>query len=330
MPSEPIIEAAQLTKVYRTADREDGVGGTLRSLFRPRYRDVAAVRDLSFRIEEGEVVAFLGPNGAGKTTALKMLAGLLVPSSGSVRVLGSTPSVRSIEFRRQISFVMGQRSQLSWDLPSVDSFRLHATIYSVPRNEYAGRLKELVGLFGVEDLVRRPLRELSLGERMKMELIAALLPQPRLFLLDEPTLGLDLDSQVVIRDCLRHYGETRRVTTLLTSHYMGDVESLGSRVLVINGGRLIYDGSLADLKARHRDTAVVTVTFWADVPPCLGQWGEVQSSVGRTVVLRVARPLVAEHLAAMWSGWPIEELSVQDISLEEIMVRVYRQSGVTP
>jgi ABC-2 type transport system ATP-binding protein len=326
----PAIEAVQLTKVYRASVRSEGMWGAVCGLFRPRHRDVAAVRDLSVQIEEGEVVAFLGPNGAGKTTALKMLAGLLTPSSGTARVLGFVPSERAVEFRRQISFVMGQRGQLSWDLPAIDSFRLHATIYAVPRREYPVRLGELVELFGAADRLRRPLRELSLGERMQMELIAALLPRPRLLLLDEPTLGLDLTSQVAIRACLRQYAQTRRLTTLLTSHYMGDVESLGSRVLVINGGRLVYDGPLSDLRDRYGATALVTITFASEVPADPRAWGEVVSVAGRTLVLRIARRQLAANLAAVWNRWPIEELSVQEIPLDEVMARVYEQSGVVP
>src|SRR3954451_15914756 len=216
----PIIEAKGLTKTYRVFQKAPGLRGALRSLFRRQYKEVHAVADVSFAIEAGEMVAFLGPNGAGKTTTLKMLSGLIYPTAGTARVLGFIPWERPDAFRRRFALVMGQKNQLWWDLPAGDSFQLHREIYSLPAASFNRTLGELTELFVVHDLVRQPVRELSLGERMKMELIASLLHQPRLLLLDEPTIGLDVVAQVTIQKCLREYNTVRGVTMLLTSHYM--------------------------------------------------------------------------------------------------------------
>src|ERR687887_1396316 len=219
----PIIEAKGLSKTYRVFQKNPGLRGALRSLFRRQYKEVHAVADVSFAIEPGEMVAFLGPNGAGKTTTLKMLSGLIYPTSGSARVLGFVPWDRADAFRRRFALVMGQKNQLWWDLPAADSFQLHREIYSLAPSDFARTRDELTELFGVKDLVRQPVRELSLGERMKMELIASLLHQPVLLLLDEPTIGLDVVAQVAIQRCLKEYNAQRGVTMLLTSHYMRDV-----------------------------------------------------------------------------------------------------------
>src|SRR5436305_11005622 len=238
----PIIEAHGLTKTYRVFQKRPGLRGALRNLFRREYKEVRAVDGVSFTIEPGEMVAFLGPNGAGKTTTLKMLSGLIYPTSGTARVLGFVPWEREDAFRRQFALVMGQKNQLWWDLPAADSFQLHREIYSLPADDFNRTLGELTEMFGVRDLTRQPVRELSLGERMKMELIAALLHRPQLLLLDEPTIGLDVIAQVTIQKCLRDYNAVRGVTILLTSHYMRDAEALCSRVLVTSHGKRISDG----------------------------------------------------------------------------------------
>src|SRR5262249_48510353 len=226
-----IVEARELTKVYRVAQKKPGLVGALRGLFRRQYKTVRAVDGVNFAIEPGEMVAFLGPNGAGKTTTLKMLSGLIYPTSGNATALGFTPWARADASRRLFSLVMGQKNQLWWDLPAADSFQLHREIYSLPADEFDKTLGELTELFRVGNLVRQPVRELSLGERMKMELIEALLHRPQLLLLDEPTIGLDVVAQHAIQKCLKDYNATRGVTMLLTSHYMRDVEALCSRVL---------------------------------------------------------------------------------------------------
>src|SRR5215471_13574191 len=223
-----IIEAEGLTKTYRVFQKKEGLLGALRGLYRREYKEVRAVESISFSIEAGEMVAFLGPNGAGKTTTLKMLSGLIYPTRGAARVLGFVPWERADAFRRRFALVMGQKNQLWWDLPAADSFQLHREIYSLPTDQFDRTVGELTEMFGVKELTRQPVRELSLGERMKMELIAALLHQPQLLLLDEPTIGLDVVAQVKIRHCLKEYNATRGVTMLLTSHYMRDVEALCS------------------------------------------------------------------------------------------------------
>src|SRR5438552_14896322 len=243
----PIIEATDLTKIYRVAQKKEGLLGAVRGLVRRQYREVRAVAGVSFSIEPGEMVAFLGPNGAGKTTTLKMLSGLIYPTSGTARVLDFVPWDRADAFRRQFALVMGQKNQLWWDLPAADSFQLHREIYSLPADQFRRTLGELTEMFQVVELTRQPVRELSLGERMKMELIGALLHQPQLLRLDEPTIGLDVVAQATIQKCLKEYNAVRGVTMLLTSHYMRDVEALCSRVLVINHGRVIYDGALTKL-----------------------------------------------------------------------------------
>src|SRR5260370_6429400 len=241
----PIIEAIDLTKTYRVTQKKEGFLGALRGLYRREYKEVRAVDGVSFAIEPGEMVAFLGPNGAGKTTTLKMLSGLIYPTGGSARVLGFTPWERADAFRRRFALVMGQKNQLWWDLPAADSFQLHREIYSLPAPSFNQTLGELTELFHVQELTRQPVRELSLGERMKMELIAALLHQPQLLLLDEPTIWLVVVAQAKIQKCLRDYNARHDVTMLLTSHYMRDVEARCSRVLVITHGKVIYDGPLA-------------------------------------------------------------------------------------
>src|ERR671939_11322 len=263
---EAIVEAVDLSKTYRVAQKKEGLLGAVRALVRREYKQVRAVDDVSFTIEPGEMVAFLGPNGAGKTTTLKMLSGLIYPTSGTAEVLGYTPWKREDAFRRSFSLVMGQKNQLWWDLPAADSFALHREIYSLQRANYEKTLAELTELFGVGDLVRQPVRELSLGERMKMELIAALLHEPRLLLLDEPTIGLDVVAQVAIQRCLKEYNASRGVTMLLTSHYMRDVEALCSRVLVITHGRLVYDGPLAGITEQFGRQKLVKLQFADGVP----------------------------------------------------------------
>src|SRR2546425_7158639 len=262
----PIIETTDLTKVYRVSQKKKGLLGAMRGLFRREYKEVRAVDGISFSIEPAEMVAFLGPNGAGKTTTLKMLSGLIYPTSGSARVLDFVPWERAHAFRHQFSLVMGQKNQLWWDLPASDSFELHREIYSLPNDQFQRTLGELTELFGVQQLTRQPVRELSLGERMKMELIAALLHQPRLLLLDEPTIGLDVVAQVTIQKCLKEYNTARGVTMLLTSHYMRDVEALCSRVLVINQGRVVHDGPLSGIVEQFGKSKLIRLHFAGDVP----------------------------------------------------------------
>ncbi|MFL5331125.1 MAG: ATP-binding cassette domain-containing protein [Gemmataceae bacterium] len=324
----PIVEARELTKVYRVVQKQAGLGSAIKSLFRREYKTVRAVDGVSFSVEPGEMVAFLGPNGAGKTTTLKILSGLIYPTSGSTTVLGFTPSDRVDAFRRQFSLVMGQKNQLWWDLPASDSFQLHREVYSLPRAEFEKTLGELTELFRVEKLVRQPVRELSLGERMRLELIAALLHRPRLLLLDEPTIGLDVVGQVIIQECLREYNASRGVTMLLTSHYMRDVEALCDRVLVINSGKLVYDGPLVGVTEQFGSVKQLRLQFEGDAPQDLQKYGEVISRTGPAAELKVERSRISEVLADILSQHSVADLSVQDPPLEEVIARIFEQSTV--
>jgi ABC-2 type transport system ATP-binding protein len=325
LPLPPVIEAHGLAKTYRVHQKQSGLWGAVRGLLRRRYKEVKAVDGVSFAIEPGEIVAFLGPNGAGKTTTLKMLSGLIYPTAGTATVLGFVPWERADAFRRQFALVMGQKNQLWWDLPAADSFSLHREIYSLPREQYERTLGELTELFAVKELTRQPVRELSLGERMKMELIAALLHQPRLLLLDEPTIGLDVVAQVTIQKCLREYNAARGVTILLTSHYMRDVEALCKRVLVINHGRLMYDGPLAGIVEQFGREKLVRLQFEGDgPPPDLARFGEVvPNGAGPAADLKVDRTKVAEVLNAILDRYPVVDVSVHDPPLEQMIAKVF-------
>ncbi|WZO99867.1 ATP-binding cassette domain-containing protein [Isosphaeraceae bacterium EP7] len=322
----PLIQASGLTKTYRVFQKQEGLMGSLRGLYHREYKEVAAVKDVSFSIEPGEMVAFLGPNGAGKTTTLKMLSGLIYPSAGSADVLGFTPWKREDAFRRRFALVMGQKNQLWWDLPAQDSFQLHREIYSLPASEFNATLAELTELLGVEKLTRQAVRELSLGERMKMELIAALLHQPQLLLLDEPTIGLDVIAQVAIQKCLRDYHAKRGVTMLLTSHYMRDIEALCERVLVITNGKLVHDGPLSGITEKFGRDKVVKLQFTDTVPTEeLARFGEITRVLGPSVDLKVDRSKVAAVLAAILDQQEVVDVSVQDPPLEQIIARVFEE-----
>ncbi len=321
----PIIEADGLSKTYRVYQKKEGLLGAVRGLFRREYKEVRAVDNVSFQIEPGEIVGFLGPNGAGKTTTLKMLSGLIYPTRGTARVLGHVPWQREDAFRRRFALVMGQKNQLWWDLPAADSFQLHREIYSLPADAFQRTLGELTEMFGVKELTRQPVRELSLGERMKMELIAALLHQPQLLLLDEPTIGLDVVAQVTIQKCLREYNASRGVTMLLTSHYMRDVEALCRRVLVITHGKLLYDGPLAGITEQFGSVKLLKLQFVEDVPSDLGQFGEITGRQGPIAELRVERGRVSEALAAILDRYTVVDMSVQDPPLDQVIARVFEE-----
>src|SRR5262245_5073704 len=322
----PIIEATELTKIYRVAQKKEGLLGALRGLVRREYREVRAVDGVSFTIEPGEMVAFLGPNGAGKTTTLKMLSGIIYPTAGTARVLGFVPWERADVFRRRFSLVMGQKNQLWWDLPAADSFQLHREIYSLQTPDFQRTVDELTDLFGVRQLVRQPVRELSLGERMKMELIAALLHQPRLLLLDEPTIGLDVVAQVTIQKCLKEYNARRGVTMLLTSHYMRDVEALCQRVLVITHGKVIYDGPRAASPEQSGRDKLVGLHFADEqTPEGLERFGAVTKRQGPVAELKVERWRVAEVLAAILDRHTLVDMSVQDPPLDQMIARVFEE-----
>src|SRR6187401_1481381 len=270
-----VIETQGLTKVYRTYKKAPGLWGAIKGLGHREYEEVRAVDGVSFSIKEGEFVGFLGPNGAGKTTTLKMLSGLIYPTSGTARVAGFDPSQRENAYRRLFALVLGQKNQLWWDLPAQESFTLLRAIYGLPADQFKATLDELVDLLGVRPKLNVMVRELSLGERMKMELIAALIHRPRVLFLDEPTIGLDVISQKRVREFLRIYNEEHRIVTLLTSHYMQDIEELCHRVLVIDHGKIFFDGPLAAIVDRFSGYKILSLTFDKQVTRDFSRFGEV-------------------------------------------------------
>lgn len=320
----PAITVSGLAKTYKVHKKQQGLLGSVKSLFRREYKHVRAVDGISFEIEPGEMVGFLGPNGAGKTTTLKMLSGLIFPTSGQARVLDFVPWERHNAYRRQFALLMGQKNQLWWDLPAIESFRLHKEIYAIEDDRFNQVQDDLTGLLKVKELLHQPVRELSLGERMKMELIAALLHSPRVLFLDEPTIGLDVVAQAGIRRCLREYNRDNQVTILLTSHYMQDIEALCDRVIVINHGRLIHDGPLADIVSRFAKTKLVTVRFrngaW---PGNLATFGEIVESLRPRATLRMPRESVAERAARLLSEFEVDDVTVEDPPIEEVIGQVF-------
>ena len=321
---EAAIRAEGLTKHFRVKVRGSGLRSALAALVRPRTREVRAVEGVTFRIEAGEIVAFLGPNGAGKTTTLKMLSGLLYPTSGVARVAGYEPWSGGPVFKARIALVLGNKQQLMWDLPPEETFQLNRAIYGVEWPVYRRRLDELVGLLGLADLLETPVRQLSLGERMKCELVAALLHAPEILFLDEPTLGLDVGAQEAVRSFLREYRDRHGATVLLTSHYMADVTALAARVLMINRGRLLYDGELRALVARLAPVKRLELVLSREVARSdLAAFGEVRELRFPTARLDVAREEVTQVSARLLAALPVADLSIQDPPIEEIIQRAF-------
>jgi ABC-2 type transport system ATP-binding protein len=322
-----VIEVRDLRKEFRVHRRPPGLGASLRSLVRRRYETVRAVDGISFSVGAGERVGFLGPNGAGKTTTLKTLSGLLHPTAGQARVAGFTPARRETEFLRTITLVMGQKQQLLWDLPPAETFALNRAVYQVPRPQFEATVRELVELLDLGRIVDKPTRQLSLGERMKAELAASLLHRPRVLFLDEPTIGLDVTMQATVRDFVRAYNERYGATVLLTSHYMDDVLALCPRVIVIDRGRLIYDGDLRRLSREVRPDKRVVVRLGQPVAPAeLSRFGQVVSSGEAQAVLRIGADDVPSAVARMLSALPVVDLAVEEPPLEEVMSELFRTS----
>jgi len=323
---EPIVQVNALTKIYRVHEREEGLGATLRSVFKRRFKEVPAVTEVSFKIEPGEVVGFLGPNGAGKTTTLKMLAGLLYPTSGEARVVGHVPWQREGAFLRQMTLLMGNRSQLVWDIPASDSFRVLQEIYGIPEDRYRASLRELMELLELEPLVSKPVRNLSLGERMKVEFAAGLLHGPRVAFLDEPTLGLDVSMQSRIRRFVAEHNRRTGTTILLTSHYMDDILALCKRVLVIHHGKMLYDGELGELAQRMAPYKVIRVALRDGAASAfLDQVGTVVERLEAQVTLRVPRERAGESTARIVRELEggLADISVEDPPIEEVIDRVF-------
>ncbi len=324
----PIIEVSELTKSYRVYQKREGLMDSVRGLFHREYREVEAVRGIDLTVEQGEFVAFLGPNGAGKTTTLKLLSGVINPTSGSATVMGYVPWERKNEYRRRFALVMGQKNQLWWDLPAQESYRLHQQIYGIDPQEFKQRLQELADLLDVARLLGQPVRELSLGERMKMELMAALLHSPDVLFLDEPTIGLDVIAQHNIQQFLKYYQEKRKITILLTSHYMKDVAALCKRVVIIADGRIQYDGSLSGIIDKFSGSKIVTLQFAEDVQPSnLGLIGEVLDTNWPKARIRIPRAEVPSRLAQALRDHTVADVSVEDPPLEDVIADLFHAVG---
>ncbi len=324
------IEISGLTKVFRTYRKEKGVAGAVRGLFRREYTETRAVDGISFGIGEGELVGFLGPNGAGKTTTLKMLSGLLQPTSGSASVLGYTPWERKDPMKRRISLLMGQKNALWWDLPARESLELNRAIYEIPRDDFERSVDELTEMLGVREQLSVMVRELSLGQRMKMELIAALLHRPSVLFLDEPTIGLDVISQKVVRDFLKRHNATRRTTIILTSHYMQDIEELCERVVLIDHGRLMFDGPLDTIVERFAASKIIEAEFSTGVSGDFSDLGTVLSQEPGAVRIETPRGRVAATCRALLDRAPVADLTVTEPPIEDVIRQVFGEASETP
>ena len=323
------IETRGLTKIYRTYKKEPGLLGAVKGLGRRRYDETRAADGVSFKIEEGEFVGFLGPNGAGKTTVLKMLSGLLNPTSGSATVLGFTPWERRDEMKRQFALLMGQKNALWWDLPARESLELNRAIYGIDRARFTKIVGGLCELLDVGDKLNVMVRELSLGERMKMELIAALLHTPCVLFLDEPTIGLDVISQKKVREFLRVYNSENRITTMLTSHYMQDIEELCERVIIIDNGRIHYDGPLAAIIDRFATHKLLSLVFEArETGRDFHQFGEVTEQTPESVTLKVPRARVAETCREVLGRFQVSDIDVRETPIEEVIRQVFGSAEV--
>ena len=324
-----VIRVEHLKKEFEYYKKGTGLQGSLHNLFHREMLKKEAVKDISFSVERGEMIGLLGPNGAGKTTTLKMLSGILFPTAGEVEIDGYIPWERKNAFKRRFSIVMGQKNQLWWDLPASDSFYLNKCIFDVPDGEYRRTVEELSELLDVKDLMNVQVRRLSLGERMKMEILAALIHRPDILFLDEPTIGLDILSQQKIRDFLKTYNEQTKTTVILTSHYMRDIEELCRRAVIINQGQLVYDGTLADINHRMGDRKLLSLKSIEPVPrEHLSLFGRVREYHGKEAVLEVPKGKIKETASAILSLLPVEDFTVTEIPLEE-SIALFFQKEVT-
>ena len=322
----PVIEVSNLTKAFRTYKKQPGFAGAVKGLFRRQYEQTVAVNDVSFKIEPGELVGFLGPNGAGKTTTLKMLAGLLYPTSGTAKVLGYTPWERADGYRRQFALLLGQKNQLWWDLPARESLELNAKIYGIPKDRFERTVAEMSEMLAVQDKLNVSVRELSLGERMKMELIASLLHEPKVLFLDEPTIGLDVTSQKTVRDFIRRHNAERKTTILLTSHYMTDIQALCERVIIIDHGKIFFDGKLSEIVDRFADFKFVTIQCdKANEYPAekLASYGEVVEKTAEAITLKVKRDRVIAACKALLDELPVSDIDIQEVPIEDVIRQIF-------
>ena len=321
-----VIEVNGLTKTFRTYKKQPGFAGAVKGLFHREYEQTVAVDDVKFTVEAGELVGFLGPNGAGKTTTLKMLAGLLYPTSGSARVLGYVPWERDDGYRRQFALLLGQKNQLWWDLPARESLELNAKIYGIPAGHFERTVAEMSELLAVRDKLNVSVRELSLGERMKMELIASLLHQPKVLFLDEPTIGLDVVSQKIVREFVREHNARHQTTILLTSHYMTDIQELCGRVIIIDHGKIFFDGRLSEILDRFADFKLVTIhcdRANACSADGLAKYGEVVEKTPGSIKLKVKRDRVIPACKALLDELPVRDIDIEEVPIEDVIRQIF-------
>lgn len=319
-----VIQVSNLRKTYQVPEREAGLIASMKSLVKRKYKEVKAVDGITFEIGAGEVVGFLGPNGAGKTTSLKMLAGLLYPTSGEANVLGYTPSKRDKNFLKQIALVMGNRQQLSWDLPALDSFDLNRAIYGIAEADYKRTRDDLIALLDLGELVKKPVRNLSLGERMKVEFVGSLLHLPKVLFLDEPTIGLDVTMQKRLREFIVEYNKRYGATVLLTSHYMADVEALCKRVIVIHHGKILFDGDLSGLVQKFSSYKTIGVTLESNGVD-LSSYGEVVSQEGLRAILRINKTDASRITAKLLNEVSVYDLTIEDTPIDDVIEKVFAQ-----
>ncbi len=323
----PIISVKNLSKHFQVYKKEPGLLGSFKSLFSRKYETVKAVENISFDIQEGEIIGFIGQNGAGKTTTLKMLSGLLYPTTGEVSVLGFNPWDRKPEFQKQFALIMGQKNQLWWDLPAIESFLLNKAIYEIPDKQFEDTLEKLSTLLDVKDILKIQVRKLSLGQRMKCELIAALLHNPKVLFLDEPTIGLDVVMQKTLRDFIKEYNQEFGATIILTSHYMDDVKELCERVIMIDHGEKMYDGGLKKIIHKYARNKILSITFGEDITKkALQVFGEVRSLENKVATLIVKRSAATKTAAKILNKFNITDLNIEEASIEAIIREIFLES----
>lgn len=318
------IKVNNLSKEYSVYKKEPGISGSLKSIFTRKYEIVKAVEGISFEIEEGELIGFIGPNGAGKTTTLKCLSGLLYPTSGNIEVLGYKPEERKNEFLKKIGLIMGQKNQLWWDLPAIDSFILQKEIYQIPDSTYKKTLSDLLDLLDGEEFYKVPVKKLSLGQRMKMEIISTLIHNPKVLFLDEPTIGLDVVMQKSLREFLKEYNKKYNSTVILTSHYMKDVEELCKRIIIINHGKILYDGELLSLIKKYSPYKNIGITFNEEIDPKkFEQYGEVDAYADQKLQLLVKRDHASQTVSKILSKHDVEDINIEDPEIEDVIRKVF-------
>lgn len=324
----PIIEVKNLSKTYDYYKKEAGLFNSLKSLFRRKKLYKKAVDNINFQINEGELVGFLGPNGAGKTTTLKMLSGIIYPTSGEANVLGYIPWKRKKEFQKQFAIVMGQKNQLHWDLPPIETFILNKEIYEIPNEQYKKTVDELVELLDIKDILDVQVRKLSLGQRMKCELLAALLHSPKVLFLDEPTIGLDVVSQNNIREFLKKYNQQKKITIILTSHYMEDVEALCERVMIVNHGKIAYNGDFRELIDKYVNYKILEITFKKKIEDSsLKNLGEIVERTTKRVVLKVKKEEAKEVAIQIMTKMPVDDVLINEVGVEEVIRKIFQEKN---